>query len=84
MCTFVAQGCQIVGQKFVPTSESALILSLESVFGLLFSLLFGSENLTVTSVIGFVLIFLAVVTSETKLKFITKFFKKNREGFTND
>ncbi len=84
MCTLAAQGLQMVGQKFVDTSSSALILSLESVFGLLFSLLLGGENLTVFSAVGFMLIFIAVLVSETKLKFITKFFTTKKEDNVDD
>ena len=84
LCTLGAQGLQMVGQKFVDTSSSALILSLESVFGLLFSLMLGNEDLTVFSAIGFALIFIAVLVSETKLKFITKFFTKEEGEKTND
>jgi drug/metabolite transporter (DMT)-like permease len=77
-CTLLAQGLQIMGQKKVTNpSQASLTLSLESVFGLTFSLILGGESLTVYSIIGFVLIFIAVVISETKLEFIRKLFKKS-------
>jgi drug/metabolite transporter (DMT)-like permease len=84
MCTLTAQGCQIVGQKFVPTSQASIILSLESVFGLLFSAILGGESFTPISITGFALIFISVIISETKLKFITNIFRKKERVNTND
>ena len=84
MCTLTAQGCQIVGQKFVPTSQASIILSLESVFGLFFSAILGGESFNILSITGFVLIFVSVIISETKLKFITNLFKKKERLTTND
>lgn len=73
MSSGVATLCQIVGQKFARSqSSAAIILSLESVFGVLFSVLFGYEKLTPLMISGFALIFIAVVTSETKLKFLKR------------
>ncbi len=78
-CTLIAQGSQIVGQRFVETSKASLILSLESVCGLFFSALFGAEDFTTYSIIGFILVFIAIIVSETKLEFITKHFKRKIE-----
>ncbi len=73
MSSGVATLFQIVGQKLAKSQTSAaIILSLESVFGVLFSVLFGYEKPTVIMMIGFMLIFTAVVISETKLKFLRK------------
>lgn len=73
MSSGVATLFQIVGQKLAKSqSSAAIILSLESVFGVLFSVLFGYEKPTVIMMIGFMLIFTAVVISETKLKFLRK------------
>ncbi len=83
-CTLIAQGCQMVGQKFVPTSQASIILSLESVFGLLFSAILGGESFNALSIIGFALIFISVIISETKLKFITDLFKKKERSNSND
>lgn len=69
-CTLIAQGLQIVGQKLVPASQASIILSFEAVFGLIFSIIFGTDKLTPISSIGFALIFLSVIISETKLKFL--------------
>jgi drug/metabolite transporter (DMT)-like permease len=58
---------QIIGQKKVSANTAALILSLESVFGVLASVLFFGEVLTARLVLGFAVIFLGVVISETDI-----------------
>jgi drug/metabolite transporter (DMT)-like permease len=60
VCTLI----QNVGQANVPPAQASLLLSLESVFGVLFSILIYGEELTVQLVLGFTLVFLAVVLSE--------------------
>lgn len=59
--TTVAQN---VAQQHVPPSQAALLLSLESVFGALFSVLFYGEQVTLPLLLGFAMIFVSVVTSE--------------------
>ena len=68
-CTLFAQFAQIFGQKFTTPNQSAIILSLEAVFGVLFSVLFAGEILTLMIVIGFVAIFIAILYSEVKIDF---------------
>lgn len=63
---------QNVGQKYTAPASAAILLSLESVFGVLFSVLFYEEPLSLRLVLGFALIFIAVVISETKLSFLFK------------
>ena len=73
LCVFatgVALLCQSFGQKYTSPSSAALLLSLEAVFGVLFSLAFRQENLSVQLIIGFVLIFISILISETKLSFL--------------
>ena len=71
-CTGAALLLQNFGQKHTTPSAAALILTFESVFGTLFSVIMGREDLSFKIVSGFVLIFLAVVVSETKLSFLKK------------
>lgn len=71
-CTAAALLLQNFGQKHTAPSAAALILSLESVFGTLFSALLGREDLTVRMVCGFAMIFFAIIVSETKLSFLNK------------
>ena len=63
---------QNVGLAHVPEAQGSLLLSLESVFGVLFSVLFADESVTLRLLLGFWLIFVAVVCSETKLSFLHK------------
>lgn len=63
---------QTVGQKYTSPSAAALILSLEAVFGVIFSLIFGFDALNTRLLCGFCLIFGAVIVSETKLSFLKR------------
>lgn len=71
-CTAVTITFQAVGQKLTPPSQSAILLSFESVFGAFFSLLLGREQLTLQLGCGFLLIFLSVIVSETQLSFLKR------------
>ena len=73
LCVFAtagALGLQTFGLKYTSPSAGALILSLESVFGVIFSIMVGAEEVTVRLLIGFAVIFFAIVVSETKLEFL--------------
>ena len=70
--TTVAMLLQNVGQSVTPAASAAILLSLESVFGVLFSVIFYHEGVTVRLVAGFALIFLAVVASETQFRFLRR------------
>lgn len=73
MCTAVAIGLQNFGQKYAHPTSAAVILTFEAVFGALFSLILGKEEgFTVWRALGFVLMFAAVIISETKLSFLKK------------
>lgn len=63
---------QNVGQSMTPSSTAAILMSLESVFGVLFSVLFYGERFNAQIGIGFVLVFFAVILSETKLSFLRR------------
>ncbi len=67
MSTMLALLLQNIGQKYTEPSSAALILSLESVFGLMFSMIFLQETVSPLMAIGCVLIFLAILISETNL-----------------
>lgn len=70
--TMLAFFMQNYAQKLVSESQSAIILATESVFGALFSVLLLSEQMTVNLIIGFTLVFIAIVITETKLNFVNK------------
>ena len=72
MCTGACYFLQALGQKYTSAQSASIILTLESVFGTLFSVAFYHEQLTLKTVSGFVLIFAAVLISETKLAFLCR------------
>ena len=55
---------QTVSQKYVDETKSAIILSMEAVFGTVFSVILLHEDVTVRMVIGSMLILAAVLVSE--------------------
>lgn len=63
--------------KVNPTS-GCIILSLESVFGVIISILFYNEVMTAKLGLGFLVIFIGIIICETKLEFITNRFKNER------
>ena len=63
---------QNVGQSVTPAAPASILLSLESVFGVLFSVLFYGEEVTLRLGLGFGLIFLAVMASETQFAFLRR------------
>lgn len=72
MVTTVAMLFQNMGQFWSDPASASVILSLESVFGVLFSVIFYGDKVTVPMAAGFVLIFIAVICSETKFSFLQK------------
>lgn len=59
---------QLVGQRYAPPAGASLILSLESVFGVLFSVIFYGEVVPPRVFAGFAVVFIAIVLSESDLK----------------
>lgn len=62
--TFVGFLCQTIGQKYTSASRAAIILSMESVFGISLSIIILKEAVTVPVIIGASLILVAVVIAE--------------------
>ena len=62
--TFGSYAMQVCAQKYAEPSHAAIIMSLESVFGLLFSMAFLGEILTFRAGVGCALIFVSVLISE--------------------
>lgn len=69
---------QNIGQKYTAPATAAVLLSLEAPFGVLFAVLFAGERPTPLMGIGFALIFVAVICSETKFSFLRKKTVDNR------
>ena len=72
MATTAALLFQNVGQVWSDPASASVILSLESVFGVLCSVLFAGDQVNARMLLGFVLIFVAVLCSETKFSFLRK------------
>ena len=63
---------QNIGQKYTAPATAAVLLSLEAPFGVIFSMIFASEQPTALMLIGFALIFVGVICSETKFSFLRR------------
>lgn len=70
MCTTVATLVMNLGLAHVPATTGSLLLTLESPFGVLFSVVLMGEQLTLRLLLGFVVIFIAIVMSETHFSFL--------------
>lgn len=58
-------GVQNIALAHVPPAQASLLLSLESVFGVIFGILLYGDVLTARLVVGFVVIFAAIAANET-------------------
>ena len=63
-CTALCLSLQTIGLKYVNATVATIILSLESVFGVLFSILLYHEKVTARMGIGFAVVFAAVLISQ--------------------
>lgn len=79
--TTIALFLQNLGQKYTHASTASIILSFESVFGVLFSVIFYHEKMTLRLVIGFAFIFMAIIASELNIEF---FKKSKKESVAKD
>ena len=61
--TTIAMSLQNIGQSMAPASHAAILLSLESVFGAAFSCLLLGETLSSRMVLGFAVIFCALLVN---------------------
>ena len=64
LCLFL----QSYGLKYAETSIGGMLLSLESVFGVIFAIILYHEMVTMRMMIGFVVIFVAIVLSQWEPK----------------
>ncbi len=63
-CTVLAFLIQTTAQKFTPSTHTAIILSLESVFGAIFGIILLGDPFTIKITAGFLLILIAVLITE--------------------
>ena len=64
----VAYALQIIGQKDLDSAPASLIMSLESVFAVVFGCLILGETMSVWEIVGCVLMFGAVILSQIQFK----------------
>lgn len=72
ICSGLCFLLQTIAQKTEDPTSVSIILSFENIFGIVFGVIFFNEQLTVRSVTGFTLMFLAIIIAETKLSFLFK------------
>lgn len=70
--TTLAYLLQTYAQKTTTETKTAIILSTEAVWGMVFSIIILSELITTRMVIGAITILIAIILSETKLSFLRK------------
>lgn len=64
----IAYTLQIVGQSHVPPAMASIVLSLESVFGVVFAAILHGERMSVREYIGCIIVFAAVILSQLSFK----------------
>lgn len=79
-CTLIAFVLQNICLKYTSASTCALICSLESVFGVLFSMLLLNERPTLRMYCGFALVFAAIITATTRLDFLRTRSRASPDG----
>ena len=75
--TTIAYVCQNIAFQYTTATKGAIILSLESFFGMLLSVLFLHEVLTGRMIIGAALIMIAILITELKPSFHRKHIVRN-------
>lgn len=73
--SFGAQTLQVVGQRFTDATPAGIILMTESMFGSIFSVVFGFEPFTANLLIGGVLIMVALLVMQLDFR---KIWQQNR------
>ena len=73
----IAYTLQILGQKGVNPAVASIILSLESVFGIIGTALFLGQTLTAREYLGCAIVLVAVILSQIDLKHLFKKLTKN-------
>ena len=68
----IAYTLQIIGQKNVPPATASIVLSLESVFGVIGTALFLGKTLSLREYVGCAVVLFAVILSQIDIKVIKK------------
>ena len=80
VCTLYAQLAQILGLKFTESNQAAIILTLEAVFGVIFAIILGDEQITPILWAGFAVIFVGTIISELHIDVLKIFTRKKNVG----
>ena len=72
VCSGICFLLQTIAQKTEDPTSVSIILSFENIFGLVFGAVFFGETFTPQSILGFTLMFLAIIIAETQLSFLKK------------
>lgn len=75
LASFGGQTLQVIGQKYTDATSSEIILMTESLFGSLFSVTLGFEELSYNFLIGGTLIIVSILVMEINIRQIV--FQKN-------
>lgn len=67
-CTMLAFLFQALGQKHTSPTVASIILCTESVFGVIFSVIFLHEQMSIKMVIGCTIIFIALILTQVEIK----------------
>lgn len=70
--TIIPFAIQNIVQRYISSTSTALILTLQSAFGSIFAVYYLDERMTKQMIIGCLLIFIAIIFQETKLKFLKR------------
>lgn len=81
--TTLAYCLQTIAQKFTNETKTAIILSTEAFWGMVFSVFLLNEVLTYRMIIGAIIILIAILLSETKLSFIKRKTLKEKNIIQN-
>ena len=79
-CTILAPLFQMIGQKLTTPNQASIILCFEAVFGAIFSVAFGAEELSLMLALGFVVIFISVFITEINVDYKKLLDLKNKNS----
>lgn len=70
--TVIAFLVQNIAQKYISSTSTALILTLESVFGSIFAVFYLNESMSLEMILGCAIVFVGIITQETKWNFLKR------------
>jgi len=70
---------QNIAQKYTSPTHAGILMSLESVFGTLIGIILLNEKINGQMLVGFSIIFIALIIAETKLSFMKKIFTYDKK-----